>query len=165
VFVVSSVAGGTGCGTLLDTGFLLCDISRHVHQIGEMFAYVFLPNVYYRDVRAGELAPRSYANAYAALKEADHYTKRIPQQHGQGSDRSDFIVEWKPNDRKKIVGPPFDATYLLEMVNEVSEAAKKGTSLAVEREPGVGLRSGLRWAAERGRKLTASPLRPDCPRF
>jgi hypothetical protein len=50
-------------------------------------------------------------------------------------------------------------------MHEVSEAAKKGTSLAVEREPGVGLRSGLRWAAERGRKLTASPLRPDCPRF
>ena len=29
---------------------------------------------------------------------------------------------------------------------ELSEAAKKGTSLAVETEPGVGLRSGLRWA-------------------
>jgi hypothetical protein len=28
----------------------------------------------------------------------------------------------------------------------LSEAAKKGTSLAVEREPGVGLRSGLLWA-------------------
>jgi isopentenyl diphosphate isomerase/L-lactate dehydrogenase-like FMN-dependent dehydrogenase len=28
----------------------------------------------------------------------------------------------------------------------VSVAAKKGASLAVEREPGVGLRSGLRWA-------------------
>ena len=30
----------------------------------------------------------------------------------------------------------------------VSVAAKKGTSLAVETEPGVGLRSGLRWAQE-----------------
>ena len=29
---------------------------------------------------------------------------------------------------------------------KVSVAAKKGTSLAVEREPGVGLRFGLRWA-------------------
>ena len=28
----------------------------------------------------------------------------------------------------------------------LSVAAKKGTSLAVEGEPGVGLRSGLRWA-------------------
>jgi hypothetical protein len=28
----------------------------------------------------------------------------------------------------------------------VSVAAKEGTSLAVEGEPGVGLRSGLRWA-------------------
>jgi len=30
----------------------------------------------------------------------------------------------------------------------VSVAAKKGTSLAVETEPGVGLRAGLRWAQE-----------------
>jgi hypothetical protein len=30
----------------------------------------------------------------------------------------------------------------------VSVAAKKGASLAVEREPGVGLRSGRRWAQE-----------------
>jgi hypothetical protein len=28
----------------------------------------------------------------------------------------------------------------------LSAAAKKGTSLAVEREPALGLRSGLRWA-------------------
>ena len=34
---------------------------------------------------------------------------------------------------------------------QLSEAAKKGTSLAVETEPGVGLRSGLRWAEEWGR--------------
>jgi hypothetical protein len=33
----------------------------------------------------------------------------------------------------------------------LSVAAKKGTSLAVEREPGVGLRSGLRWAQKEGR--------------
>jgi hypothetical protein len=33
----------------------------------------------------------------------------------------------------------------------LSVAAKKGTSLAVEREPGVGLRSGLRWAQKSGR--------------
>src|SRR5712691_9788821 len=32
--------------------------------------------------------------------------------------------------------------------HRLSEAAKKGTSLAVETEPGVGLRSGLRWAQE-----------------
>jgi hypothetical protein len=30
----------------------------------------------------------------------------------------------------------------------MSVAAKKGTSLAVETEPGVGLRVGLRWAQE-----------------
>jgi hypothetical protein len=55
---------------------------------------------------------------------------------------------------------------LFDFGEQVSAAAKKGTSSAVEREPGVGLRSGLRWGAERGKKLTASSsLRPDCPRF
>jgi hypothetical protein len=38
-----------------------------------------------------------------------------------------------------------------ETAQELSVAAKKGTSLAVEREPGVGLRSGLRWAQKEGR--------------
>jgi Ca-activated chloride channel family protein len=38
-----------------------------------------------------------------------------------------------------------------QLVVLVSVAAKKGTSLAVEREPRVGLRSGLRWAQKEGR--------------
>ncbi|MCX6625124.1 MAG: hypothetical protein NTY38_29505, partial [Acidobacteria bacterium] len=44
VFVVTSVAGGTGCGTFLDTGFLLCDIYRQLKGgnsvQGDFFAYV-----------------------------------------------------------------------------------------------------------------------------
>jgi transposase len=36
--------------------------------------------------------------------------------------------------------------YFSGVTESVSVAAKMGTSLAVEREPGVGLRSGLRWA-------------------
>jgi type I restriction enzyme R subunit len=47
----------------------------------------------------------------------------------------------------------------------VSVAAKKGTSSAVETEPGAGLRSGLRWAQEMGKERLLASLRPDCPRF
>ena len=47
----------------------------------------------------------------------------------------------------------------------MSVAAKKGTSLAVETEPGAGLRSGLRWAQEMGKERLLASLRPDCPRF
>jgi hypothetical protein len=35
-----------------------------------------------------------------------------------------------------------------KVLRDMSVAAKKGTSLAVETEPGVGLRAGLRWAQE-----------------
>jgi hypothetical protein len=47
----------------------------------------------------------------------------------------------------------------------LSVAAKKGTSSAVETEPGTGLRSGLRWAQEMGKERLLASLRPDCPRF
>ncbi|MFZ0274953.1 MAG: hypothetical protein WAL34_24180, partial [Acidobacteriaceae bacterium] len=46
----------------------------------------------------------------------------------------------------------------------LSVAAKKGASLAVEREPGMRLRSGRRWAQD-GEEATTSSLRPNCPRF
>ena len=47
----------------------------------------------------------------------------------------------------------------------LSAAAKKDTNLAVETEPVVGLRSGLRVSAEIGKKRLVSSLRWDCLRF
>ena len=54
--------------------------------------------------------------------------------------------------RLPTVLSPEEVTRLIESApNLLSVAAKRGTSSAVETEPRVGLRCGLRWCAERGR--------------
>ncbi len=121
VYLVTSLAGGTGCGTFLDTAFLLRDIKAHTGNGADIFAYALMPNVYNPGPQ-GEIAQRSFANAYAALKELDHFTKRINPAHSQEAKEqnpySDFIVSWERNRERRIVGPPFSATFLLEITNE-----------------------------------------------
>ncbi len=123
VYVVTSLAGGTGCGTFLDTAFLLRDIKAHTGNNADIFAYALMPNVYNPSPQ-GEIPQRSFANAYAALKELDHYTKRINPAHSQDAKEenpySDFIVSWERNRERRIVGPPFSATFLLEITNEAN---------------------------------------------
>ncbi len=123
VYLVTSLAGGTGCGTFLDTAFLLRDIKAHTGNQADIFAYALLPNVYNASPQ-GEIAQRSYGNAYAALKELDHFTKRINPAHSQDAKEqnpySDFIVSWERNRERRVVGPPFSATFLLEITNEAN---------------------------------------------
>lgn len=119
VCVVSSVAGGTGAGIVLDLTFLL----RHLHftfqTLESIASYVFLPNVYYSDPKNSERAARSYGNAYAALKELDHFCLRLARegQEQGGGLGIDYNVTWEDKDPLKIIGPPVSATYLLEMRN------------------------------------------------
>ncbi len=82
VCVVTSLAGGTGCGTFLDVGFLLREIKQLNQNVADIFSYAVLPNVYNASAE-GELPLRSYANAYAALKELDHFTKRVASKESQ----------------------------------------------------------------------------------
>jgi hypothetical protein len=119
VIIVCSVAGGTGCGTLLDAAFLLRDLSRPPLAIEHQFAYVFLPNVYYSSTST-QMGQRSYGNAYAALKELDFYALRPPRRQTGEKDELgvDYVVNWTAGRRLKIPGPPFSAMYLLEMRNE-----------------------------------------------
>ncbi len=121
VYLVTSLAGGTGCGTFLDTAFLLRDIKTQTGNGADIFAYALMPNVYNPGPQ-GEIAQRSFANAYAALEELDHYTKRINPAYSQDAKEqnpySDFIVSWERNRERRIVGPPFSATFLLEITNE-----------------------------------------------
>jgi hypothetical protein len=119
VCVVSSVAGGTGAGTLLDTTFLLRHLEGTVQGLAGIASYVFLPNVYYADTNSGERACRSYGNAYAALKELDHFCLRIVREGAAlgGGVGIDFDVTWQDKRPLKVMGPPDDVTYLLEMRN------------------------------------------------
>lgn len=127
VFLVFSVAGGTGCGTFLDTTFLLRDLkTNNSSLIEDIYGIVFLPSVYYA-TPYGELAQRSYGNAYAALKELEFYTllqeRRNRNRDGGAEDSPDggsvnFEVEWRPEEHKSVTGPPFTVAYCVGMMNE-----------------------------------------------
>jgi hypothetical protein len=65
IYVVLSLAGGTGSGIFLDMGFLLKEMIRR--EGVSTIAYAILPGVY------SNHGSRTLANGYASLKEVDHY--------------------------------------------------------------------------------------------
>lgn len=98
VFVVFSLAGGTGSGMFLDLAFLIKEIFRGnaLTTVGcILMPGLFNPN-----------EDRVFANGYAALKELEHY-----------SYEHDFEVEWPDGVTRVIPGPPFNYTYLIDRVN------------------------------------------------
>ena len=107
IYVVTSIAGGTGSGTFLDMGFLLKTMFPDAIRIGILFLPSFFSGY------AGKT--RMQANGYAALKELNHY-----------SFGHEFAANWTGNQVKAVYPPPFDYTYLLEGKNEAGEAI--GTS-------------------------------------
>jgi Tubulin like len=101
VFIVFSLAGGTGSGMFLDLAFLVKDIFRGtaLTTIGcLLMPGLFNPN-----------EDRVFANGYAALKELEYY-----------SYENDFDVEWPGEPLRSIPGPPFSYTYLIDRTNHAS---------------------------------------------
>jgi hypothetical protein len=98
VFIVFSIAGGTGSGMFLDLAFLIKDIFRGaaLTTIGA----VLMPGLF------NPHEDRIFANGYAALKELEHY-----------SYENDFVVEWPDGVERRIPGPPFSYTYLIDRTN------------------------------------------------
>src|SRR6202012_4911860 len=71
VYVVFSIAGGTGSGLFLDTAFLLQDLADELHIKGNAEAIILLPEVF-----SNNPTDRIFANAYAALMEIEYYNLR-----------------------------------------------------------------------------------------
>jgi hypothetical protein len=99
VVVVASLAGGTGSGTFLDTGFLV----RRYFPEAERVGILLLPGFF--SGYAG--ADRVRANGYAALMELNHYTFGHP-----------FTADWDGQTRDPMSPPPFSVTYLIDGRNE-----------------------------------------------
>lgn len=97
VFIVFSLAGGTGSGMFLDLAFLVKEIfqGRKQSRVG----YVLMPGLF------NPTEDRVFANGYAALKELGHYS------YGHN-----FTVSWPDGDHE-ITCPPFDYTYLIDRTN------------------------------------------------
>ncbi len=103
IYVVASLAGGTGSGTFLDMGFLVKTMFPDSTRIGVFF----MPSFFAAYPGSG----RMKANGYAALKELNHY-----------SFGNSFTGNWTGREQSQIYPPPFDYTYLLEGKNEINEA-------------------------------------------
>ena len=99
IFIVSSIAGGTGGGTFLDTGFLL---QRHFPNSARL-GILLLP-AFFKDYAGGE---RVRANGYAALMELNHY-----------SFGHSFRGDWDGGRAEILPPPPFTNTYLIDGTNE-----------------------------------------------
>lgn len=113
VYVVASLAGGTGSGMLLDIGFMVRDI------IGEegpdrIIGIFLLPGIF-TSFPASDFAR---GNAYAALKELDFWLDTLTETE----------VEYPGGIRIKWGGPlrkPYNFVYLLDNVNEAGAVVNK----------------------------------------
>lgn len=99
VFVVTSLAGGTGSGIFLDVGFLLQRYFPNASRVG-----ILLLPAFFKDYAGGE---RVRANGCAALMELNHYA------FGHT-----FRADWDGSRHENLPPPPFTHHYLIDGSNE-----------------------------------------------
>lgn len=103
IFIIASLAGGTGSGVFLDIGNHLKD------KLGEqarVIAILVLPSVFKEDIPSLLQQRRIEANTYAALKELDYF---------QGG--KVFSAKYPTQPEISVYGRAFDFVYLLDRAN------------------------------------------------
>ncbi|HEV7919232.1 MAG TPA: tubulin-like doman-containing protein [Thermoanaerobaculia bacterium] len=102
VYIVGSVAGGTGSGLFLDVAFMARDLIGNDEQ-SNFTAVLLLPGVFGSKAGVGLVKP----NGYGALKELEYLS----------TTKARFEIDYGM--RKVAVSrPPFDLIYLLDNINE-----------------------------------------------
>jgi hypothetical protein len=115
VYILSSLAGGTGSGMLLDVAFnirRLCDATTNITGV------LVLPRVFNRDPGI-----RQKPNAYAALKEIEFFMK-IRQ--GQS-----FTIDYGGDSSIQVTKPPFDLAFLVDSINEQGKSISRDDLFSV----------------------------------
>lgn len=113
VYIVGSLAGGTGCGTFLDVAVMLSKIfNRDTTNIIGLFTLESC----YDDKLASDLDAqnRSKANCYAALKELEFYMSSIANQNDEK-----YIFKYSNIGEIKLDRKLLDICYLIENRNEI----------------------------------------------
>jgi Tubulin like len=98
VYVIGSLAGGTGSGLFIDIAKIVKSIDPDVIQVGFFLTSRFFPTP----------KPRMHANTYAALLEWDYYNDH------------DFLSNWRLNQlpgEKEKQSPLFNYSYILDTPN------------------------------------------------
>jgi hypothetical protein len=101
VFIVSSLAGGTGSGMFMDIAF----ITRSILSTSNVVGVFVMPQVF--DQLPG--TPFIKLNSYAALKEIEYLSKL--------KDTDRVFIDYGSN-KVRVRRPPFDLVYLLDSINE-----------------------------------------------
>lgn len=113
VYIVGSLAGGTGCGIFLDVGVMVSKIFNrdNTNVIG-----MFTLESCYDDKLSSDLdaQSRSKANCYAALKELEFYMSSI-----KNTEDEKYIFKYNNIGEIKLEKKLFDICYLLENKNEL----------------------------------------------
>ncbi len=105
VFIVFSIAGGTGSGMFLDVAFLVKNIfeGQKISNVG----VIMMPGLF------NPTEDRIFANGYAALKELEYY-----------SYEHDYQVQWPAEPKREIKGPPFNYAYLIDRTNSAQQSVE-----------------------------------------
>lgn len=111
VFVVFSIAGGTGSGMFLDMAFLLRDLESEIGRAMPSQAVILLPGAFSSNPEA-----KIYANSYAALLELEHYN--LQRDESSDAAQRGFPIYWpgafNPDQGpRRLMPPAFEAAWLI----------------------------------------------------
>lgn len=114
VYIVASLAGGTGSGMFLDAAF----IARHfLDSTSNITGVLVLPGIFAGKAGVHLVKP----NAFGALKELEQFSNL-------GLNNT-FTIEYSTQHRVEARQPPFDLVYLIDNANELGRGIRETSEL------------------------------------
>lgn len=109
VFIVSSLAGGTGCGTFIDFANIVRECFSKI-QLANLQYYIFgifiLPQGFLGTIPSDSLNKRFQANCFSAFREMHRFTSTVGQ-----------TIQYSDDIKVREEFPLFDIVYLVDGVN------------------------------------------------
>lgn len=119
IYVVGSLAGGTGSGMFLDMGYMIRNILQEEGS-DRIIGVFLLPGIFMKNLAAA--VDFVAGNGYAALKELDYWLGKLDEQEVRYP--GGVSVQWGGALRK-----PYNFIYLLDDVNESGAVVTKVESM------------------------------------
>lgn len=110
-YIVGSLCGGTGSGILLDVAFKVREVLGDDVDISGVF---MLPSCFLRELQSRAQKERIQANAYAALREINHFLQGYPFR-AVFPDRP--YTNGQSADKENVITRPFNTLYLVDRNN------------------------------------------------
>jgi len=114
VYIVGSLAGGTGSGMFLDMAFIA---RSFLDATSNITGVLVLPGIFAGKAGVHLVKP----NAFGALKELEQFSTLGINNH--------FTIEYGTHHRVEAKQPPFDLVYLIDNVNELGRGIRETSEL------------------------------------